>query len=114
MRRDDERLQDILEAIESAGRFASGRSRKDLDADELLTAGLVHMIVVIGEAAAAVSERTKSGLPDLPWRGMMGMRNVVVHAYWRVDLDALWRTVEHDLPELAAGVRRALRRPGED
>lgn len=114
MRRDDERLEDILEAVETARRFASGRSRSDLDRDELLAAGLVHMIVVIGEAAAAVSERTRKRLPDLPWRGMIGMRNAVIHAYWRVDLDALWRTVEHDLPELAAGVRRALHRPEED
>lgn len=114
MRRDDERLQDILEAAEAAQRFARGRSRKDLDADELLTAALVHMIVVIGEAAAAVSERTKSRLPDLPWRGMIGMRNAVIHSYWRVDHDALWQTVEHDLPELAVGVRRAVHRPDED
>ena len=114
MRRDDERLEDILEAVTTARRFASGRSRPDLDRDELLAAGLVHMIVVIGEAAAAVSERTRRRLPDLPWRGMIGMRNAIIHAYWRVDHDALWQTVEHDLPELAVGVRRALRRPQAD
>jgi len=101
MRRDDELLRDILDAIEAVGRFTQGRTRDDLDRDELLTAALIQKIILIGEAAASVSERKRQSTTDIPWRQMIGMRKLVVHRYWRVDPAELWRTVQHDLPDLA-------------
>jgi uncharacterized protein with HEPN domain len=105
MRRDADRLADIVEAAEAALRFVKGRDRSDLDADELLAAGLVQKVVEIGEAAAGVSETFRDAHAELPWRQMIGMRNVIVHAYWRVDHDQLWYTVTEDLPALLTRLR---------
>lgn len=81
-----------------AMRFLDGRQREDLLVDEVLAAALTQKIIVIGEAAGAVTSATKRRLPDVPWQLMIGMRNVVVHAYWEIDRGELWRTVTEDLP----------------
>ncbi|MBA2263514.1 MAG: DUF86 domain-containing protein [Chloroflexi bacterium] len=107
---DDERLRDIHHATEAALRFVEGRTRADLDADELLTAGLMHEITVIGEAAQSLTSDRREAMTDIPWRQIIGMRNVIVHAYWRIDPDELWRTVSEDLPLL----HRRLRESGRD
>ena len=100
MRRDDERLADIRHAAEAAERFILGRTRDDLEGDPILASALVYQITIIGEAAKNVSPQTQARLPDVKWTQMIGMRNVVVHAYWHLDLDELWRTVQDDLPDL--------------
>ncbi len=100
MRRDDERLIDMRDAAQAALRFAEGRSAKDVVTDELLAAALIQKITIIGEAAGRVSEARQAELPQLPWREMIGMRNLVTHDYWQVDPAILWRTVTGDLPEL--------------
>jgi len=81
-----------------AVQFLDGRQQADLLVDEVLTAALTQKIIVIGEAAGAVTSETKRRLPNVPWQVMIGMRNVVVHAYWEIDRGELWRTVKEDLP----------------
>jgi uncharacterized protein with HEPN domain len=100
MRRDDERLDDIRDAARAAMRFLDGRQQADLLADEILAAALTQKIIVIGEAAGAVTTTTRDRLPHVPWRLMVGMRNIVVHAYWEIDRTELWRTVKEDLPAM--------------
>lgn len=100
MRRDDERLTDIRDAARAAVRFVDGRSQADLSSDDMLAAALIQKISVIGEAAARVSDERRAELPQLPWREMIGMRNLVTHDYWQVDPDILWRTVIGDIPAL--------------
>ncbi len=90
MRRDDDRLIDIRDAARAAVRFAKGRSAEDVAKDELLAAALIQKITIIGEAAGRVSEARQAELPELPWREMIGMRNLVTHDYWQVDPAILW------------------------
>jgi Uncharacterized conserved protein len=100
MRRDDDRLIDIRDAARAAVRFAKGRSAEDVAKDELLAAALIQKITIIGEAAGRVSEARQAEMPELPWREMIGMRNLVTHDYWQVDPAILWRTVTGDIPKL--------------
>jgi hypothetical protein len=58
---------------------------------------------LIGEAAAAVSAELRVDYPEVPWRDLVGMRNILVHAYRRVNVDLLWRAVER-LPEIEAQI----------
>lgn len=55
------------------------------------------LIVIIGEAAAQVSEATRAALSDLPWRQIIAMRNRLVHHYFKVDLDLVWDVAANDL-----------------
>lgn len=107
MRRDDQRLDDIRDAARMAMQFLAGRQQGDLLVDEVLAAALTQKIIVIGEAAGAVTADTKSRLSKVPWNLMIGMRNVVVHAYWEIDRTELWRTVTDDLPAVVEALNEA-------
>jgi len=109
MQKDDRiRLQHMLDAAREALSFAQGRSREDLDHDRLLVLGLVKAIEIIGEAAYQISESTRAKLPDIPWEDIIGMRHRLVHAYFDINLDILWRTVQDDLPPLVSALESAL------
>lgn len=102
------RLQHMLDAAEQAIRFCAGRSRAELDGDVMLRFALVHAITVVGEAAARISTQTREARPDIAWGSIVGMRNRLVHAYFDIDSDVLWESVNEGLPPLAGQLRAAL------
>ncbi len=102
------RLQHMLDAANSALEFAEGRQRRDLEADRMLAFALVRALEVVGEAAAQVSEATREALPNVPWRSIVRMRHRLAHAYFEVDLDRVWDTTAHSVPELATHLKAAL------
>ena len=111
MRRDDAiRLRHMLDAAEEAMGFAKGHRREDLDGDRKLVLALVKDRGIIGEAAYQVSPDTRQQLPDIPWEDIIGMRHRLVHAYFDINLDILWATVQKDLPPLVAALRKILDR----
>ncbi len=88
--------------------FIAGKNREDLNADRMLALALVRSIEIIREAGARVSEEGRSGVPEVPWREIVAMRNRLIHAYFDVDLDLVWRTVGEDLPPLKVMLRDPL------
>lgn len=110
MRRDADRIADIIDAASDVVDFIAGRQREALAVDRLLEAGLVEKVVIIGEAARGMSEDFRREHPDIPWPLMIGMRNLVIHAYWQVDHDELWLTATRDIPRLLEQLR-PLRKP---
>jgi uncharacterized protein with HEPN domain len=103
------RLQHMLDAARKAVRLAAGRDRHVLDdEDDPLADALVHLISVIGEAASKVSSDTCSELGGIPWPDVIGMRNRLIHAYFDINLDILWATVQDSLPSLIRLLKSAL------
>ncbi|HSO83753.1 DUF86 domain-containing protein [Thiocapsa sp.] len=94
------RIEHMLDASQSVARFIAGRTREDLDSDEMLRFALVRAIEIIGEAAGKVSQEGRQGLPEIPWREAVGIRNRLVHAYFDIDLDVLWKTASTAIPSL--------------
>lgn len=110
MRKDDRvRLQHMLDAAREAIEFVQDRTRTDLDSNRMLVLSLVKEIEIVGEAANQTSKTTREQLPEIPWADIVGMRNRLVHAYFDINLEILWRTVQHDLPPLIAVLERALK-----
>jgi len=105
---DKVRLQHMLDAAQEALAFAKGRHRSDLDSDRMLVLSLVKDLEIIGEAAYHISDSTRQQLADIPWDDIVGMRHRLVHAYFDIDLDILWRTVEDDLPTLVPLLQKYL------
>ena len=99
------RLRHMLDAAEEALEFAVGRTRADLDADHQLMRAIQKSIEIIGEAARHVSEPVRVEHPEIAWSEIAGMRNRMVHRYFDVDLDILWRSVTEELPPLVATLR---------
>jgi len=90
----------MLDAAHEAINFAQGKTRLDLDSDRKLVLALVKDIEIIGEAAFQISLSTRSQLLDIPWDDIIGMRHRLVHAYFDINLNILWQTVQDDLPPL--------------
>jgi uncharacterized protein with HEPN domain len=107
LRGDDERLRDIAEAIERIERYAKD-GRTAFEGDELIQNWMVHHLQIIGEAARRLSDDWKASHQQIPWRAIVGMRHVLVHSYFEIDLDVVWSTVENDLPQLKTAVVAAL------
>ena len=70
---------------------------------------VVHHIEIIGEAARSLPGRLRDAHPEIPWPGIISMRNVLVHAYFRIDVAEVWRVVQSDLPDLRLKVEAILR-----
>lgn len=104
----------MVEAAESALQFAAGRTRQDLDRDRMLLFALTRAIEILGEAASKISEESRVELPLIPWSRIVAMRNRLVHAYFDIDRNILWRTVTEELPELLRLLRRQGSDPGPD
>lgn len=102
------RLRHMLDAAREARGFAQGRSREDLDRDTMLSHALVRCIEIVGEAATRVSEQTQGAVDGVPWRAIIGMRNRLIHAYFDIDKDVVWKTVTVNLVELEPFLLAAL------
>jgi uncharacterized protein with HEPN domain len=107
-RRDDALLlRDMLEHTRLACNAATGRGRVDLDADRVFRAACERFVEVVGEAASNVSDEFQKAHPDIPWRKIVGTRNILAHGYAQIDLDILWDIIEIDLPDLIPKLERA-------
>lgn len=113
MRKDDQvRLRHILDAAREAMSFVSGRTRADLDSNRMLVLSLVKDIEIVGEAAYQLTQTTREEFSAVPWTDIIGMRHRLVHAYFDINLDILWQTVQEDLPPLVAMLETILS-PGQ-
>ena len=109
MRKDDEvRLRHMHDAAREALSFVRERTRGDLDNDRQLVLALLKETEIVGEAASRVTEPTRRSLPEMPWDRIVGMRNRLVHAYFDINLDIVWKTVQEDLPGLIALLERTV------
>lgn len=106
MRRDEAYLLDMLLAARDAQNFARGLTREQFQASRLHQLAALKALETIGEAASRVSEPLRATRPEIPWRGIIGMCNRLVHAYFEVERDEVWNTVQNDLPPLIAALER--------
>jgi uncharacterized protein with HEPN domain len=100
---DRRRLEHILAAIDEITRYAAA-GRAAFDQNELIQSWIIHRVLVIGEAAAQLSEAFRKKYPATPFRQIIGMRNLLIHQYHQIDLNAVWSVVEQDLTPLRADV----------
>lgn len=107
MRDARERLLDIRQAIERIELHAT-RGREVFDKDELIQIWIVHHLQIIGEAARALPDDILAKAPEIPWKGIVGMRHILVHSYFQIDRDIVWKVVEADMGPLKAAVNRLL------
>lgn len=108
-RRDRDRLQDILKAADLVASFTTDFTLDRFLGDALVQSAVLRQLQIVGEATRHVSETFKVQHPDIPWREIVGMRNVIVHGYNEVELEVVWSVVEKFLPETAEKVATALR-----
>ncbi len=110
MRNPGERLEDILTAIDGLERHV-GRGEAALLTDELLQAYFLKQLEIIGEAVRYLPESMTDRHPEVPWRQIIALRNLLVHAYFAVNLPTIWDIVTRDLAPLRAAVEALREQP---
>ena len=100
MSRDKAYLLDILQAARAIQRFVEGVTKEDFIANEEKYEAVNRKFEIIGEAANRLSPALRQAFPDVPWKLVTAMRNILIHDYDDVDLNVVWKTVQDDLPAL--------------
>ena len=108
MRSDADRLRDVLDAI-FAIESRTGTGRDSFDSDPLIRVWVIHHLLILGEAAARLSDDVTESTADIPWPKIVGLRNILVHQYFGIDHDLVWGIVVRELPDLKQRIERLLK-----
>ncbi|MBO3840420.1 MAG: DUF86 domain-containing protein [Candidatus Brockarchaeota archaeon] len=102
-------VEDIIEAMNDAMGFVEGISYDEFVSDKKTIYAVLRAVEIIGEAVKKIPDYVRKSYPDIPWREMSGMRDKLIHEYFGVDLQRVWRTVREDIPTLKPLFERMLR-----
>ena len=108
MRRDQQRFNDILEALDWIAKAISGRTEIEFLADETLCYAVAQRLTVIGEAVARLTPEIKARHNSVPWPDIVGLRNMLVHEYFGIYWPLVWQTAVDHAPVLRAQVAEIL------
>ncbi len=108
MLRDQQSIQDIWNAAQEILNFTAGMDYEALAADRRTQAAVLYEILIIGEAANRLSPEFRSQHSSIPWKDIIGMRNILAHQYDKVDTEVVWDVVHQDIPELLSLIQPLL------
>lgn len=100
MRRESLYLNDIVEAADHVAEFIAGTDFAAFRKSEMLRSAVVHKLAIIGEAAARVSNEIQARHPQIPWPQIVAFRNILIHAYFGIDWEVVWRAAKSRCPVL--------------
>lgn len=103
------RLQHMFDAAQLAINFVQNTDRETVERSLILRNGLAKTIQDIGEAANNLTHGFRSEHPEIPWRDITDMRNFLVHVYFEIDVEIMWKTAAEDLPPLLDWLEEVLR-----
>jgi len=108
-RDESDRLRDIKDAIVAIKEhLAPARGEPPGEADRLLHDALLFQFVVIGEAVKHLATETREAAPEIPWADVAGLRDLIAHEYFRIEVDRILAIVERDLPPLERAIDQLL------
>jgi uncharacterized protein with HEPN domain len=108
MANEDLYLKNIVESIAKIERYIDGFDEQKFLADDKTQDAVIRQLEIIGEASRLLPDDIKSNYPQVPWRSISGMRNHLIHRYFKVDIEEVWRTAMNDLTPLKKEVEKIL------
>ena len=102
-------LQDILDAVDDIERFVTDIGYEQFINDKKTLNAVVRSIEVIGEASKRLPESFKKKNRELPWREITGMRDKLIHAYFGMDTETIWKTVKENIPQLKQTIKKMVK-----
>jgi uncharacterized protein with HEPN domain len=102
-------LRDTLEAIEKAISFVEGMDYGEFSQDDKTIYAVIRALEIIGEATKKIPQDVKDSYKEIPWREIAGMRDILVHDYFGVNLIVVWKAVSEDLPYIEPLFMRMLK-----
>jgi len=101
-------IADVVAAGEAILRYTDHVTFQAFAANDEKRAAVERQLFIIGEAAARLPDEWKQRLPDVPWRKLVGLRNLLAHGYWVIDAEELWDVARNKVPEFLAALRPLL------
>ena len=98
-------LRDINESIESIKEFIQNMNFDQFVNDDKTSSAVIRKLEIIGEASKKIPEEIKNKYPEIPWKDIAGMRDKLIHAYSKVDLSLVWKTIHKRLSELQSFIK---------
>ncbi len=102
------RIEDILDAIDNIEHYVAGLDFDAFDADRKTVDAVERNLEIIGEATANLPDEVLARWPEVPWRYMKGVRNLLAHEYFGVDVGIIWQTIQEDLPAITPLLHKVL------
>jgi uncharacterized protein with HEPN domain len=93
-------IQDIIESMDKAMRFVAGMSYNSFADDDKTVFAVVRALEIIGEAVKNIPQEIREKHTGIPWRDMAGMRDKLIHEYFGVNLNVVWKTVQEEIPPI--------------
>lgn len=107
-KKDLNRLSHMVDAAKAVLQHIHNKKQADLEKNRLLIGGVIRELLLIGEAANAISAQSRAKMPNIPWKEVIGMRNQLIHAYFEISYKIIWMTVTEDIPKLIAELEKIL------
>lgn len=101
-------IQHILDSIDKIEGYTQGVGKEKFLKQSLIQDAIIRNIEIIGEAVKLISNETKVKNANIPWKDIVGMRDKLIHAYFGVDLDAVWETLKKDIPSLKKEIKKLI------
>lgn len=98
-------LEDIIDAISKIAKFIEGMTFDQFTKDDKTAYAVLRALEIIGEATKHIPEKVRKSHPNVSWREMAGIRDKLIHGYFGVNLEVVWKTVTNDLPNLEPAIR---------
>jgi len=99
-------IEDILESIKLIEKYIRNISKENLDNNQKLKDSIARRLEVIGEAVKNIPDNFRKKYPEVPWKKIAGLRDIIIHTYFNIDLDITWDIIKKDLPDLREKVLR--------
>ena len=98
-------LEDILESIKQIQEYTDGIEEDDFNTNQLIQDGVLRRFAIIGEAVKHVTESYREKHPEIEWKKIAGMRDVLIHEYFQFNLKRVWKTIQEDIPKFKEQVK---------
>lgn len=105
-------LEDILESIEKIEEYTANIDEDDFYENSIIQDAVLRRLEIIGEAVKNILDDFREKYPDIPWKQIAGMRDVLIHAYFGVSLRRVWKVVEEDIQDLKFRILKILEELG--
>ena len=109
MKHDDLFLQHILDAIQKIEQFTNSITRNDFVIDDKTNLAVIRLLEIIGEAANHISQDSRLHMSEILWKEIVGFRNILIHEYFNVDFDIVWKTIQVNIPVMKNKIQEYLK-----